>query len=64
LSCQFLEKDLPDNVEIYLGSVVEESSSDVVKIAFGNCCKGDAFFDKVVKGCPPFPFTLKEVLEK
>ncbi len=65
LSCQFLEKDIPDNVEIYLGSAVEESgSSDAVKIAFGNCCKDGAFFDRVVKGCPPFPFTLKNIFEK
>lgn len=65
LSCQFLEKDVPDNVEIYLGSVVKEScSSDAVKIAFGNCCKSGKFFDRIVKGCPPYPFMLKKVLEK
>jgi len=44
LSCQFLEKDIPDNVEIYLGSVVKGScSSDAVKIAFGNCCRAVSF---------------------
>ncbi len=64
LSCQLLQANLQKNVDIYLGELLEfERKSDSLSIAFGNCCPKNAHFDKVIKGCPPYPFTLGEQLK-
>jgi len=33
------------------------------QIGFGNCACRSESFDIQVRGCPPYPFTLKEVLD-
>ncbi len=62
LSCQFLEKPVGEDVLFYMGSDVDEEKAEALTIAFGNCCETRA--DKKIKGCPPYPFALKKVLEK
>lgn len=65
LSCQFLDKEKIKEADIYLGS--EESTyieSGNIKIAFGNCCSKNTNSYKTIKGCPPFPLSLKKVFEE
>jgi len=65
LSCQLLGEDMTKNVDIYLGSKIDEDDiTDGFKIAFGNCCKKDIGFDEIIRGCPPYPYDLKNVLGK
>lgn len=65
LSCSFLEGDPGDFADVYMGSLLDESeSSGGMSIAFGNCCPGNRAFDVRIKGCPPYPFALKEFLKK
>ena len=36
----------------------------IAESAFGNCCKNtNVKFDIKIKGCPPYPFDLKNALE-
>ncbi len=48
--------------KLYIGDVVPTGASSNYTIAFGNCCrcKGTT---AAIKGCPPYPFELKRVLE-
>jgi len=63
LSFQMIGKEFPKKADIYLGSKIEKKDiSEGFKIAFGNCCYG-MDFDLKVKGCPPSPFDLKNMLE-
>jgi uncharacterized protein (DUF362 family) len=64
LSCQFLgETDIM--ADIYLGSGNEPAKgTDSIQIGFGNCACRTGNFDMNIRGCPPFPFALKESLEK
>ena len=64
LSCQLLEKTPSQRIEIYMGELLEESGSvKGIRIAFGNCCSGEMRFDKTIKGCPPYPFALRDYLQ-
>lgn len=64
LSCQLLERTPFRRIEIYMGELIEEpDSAEGIKIAFGNCCPGKINFDKTIKGCPPYPFALKDYLK-
>lgn len=65
LSCQFLEKEITKDINVYLGSKIDDNmhDDDSIKIAFGNCCNENIKYDKVIRGCPPFPFELKNNLE-
>jgi uncharacterized protein (DUF362 family) len=68
LSYQFLEKDVNKDIDIYLGSILAEPNlCKGLKIAFGNCChksmRDKLQFDKIIRGCPPYPFDLKKSLE-
>ena len=64
LSCQFLERSPSQGAEIYMGELVEESGpAEGIRIGFGNCCSADASFDKIIKGCPPYPFALRDYLQ-
>jgi len=64
LSLQIMEKDVPKNVDIYLGTKVPfEENVKGLKIGFGNCCPDDQTFDKYIKGCPPYPFALGKALK-
>ena len=63
LSCQFLEEKPKENLDFYLGSKVSaEDLSDNFRIAFGNCCIYGIDADLKIKGCPPYPFDLKNML--
>ncbi|MBN1353164.1 MAG: DUF362 domain-containing protein [Candidatus Omnitrophica bacterium] len=66
LSLRFLDKPSRDNVNVYLGSKVdiENVNAEGYKVAFGNCCVYGMGFNAHVKGCPPYPFDLKRVLEE
>jgi len=64
LSLQVMEKDVPKNLDIYLGTKVPfEEDVKGLKIGFGNCCPADPTFDKYIKGCPPYPFALGKALK-
>ena len=63
LACKFIDSVPEGGVDVYLGeknSFVPNSNKQ--QIAFGNCCKIEGI-DKI-KGCPPYPFKLKELLNK
>jgi hypothetical protein len=66
LSCQFLEKDCPICADVFMGEkTVDHEKTNRLKIAFGNCCiKGIDNFDDKIPGCPPYPFILKNLIEK
>lgn len=65
LSCSLLDGDPADFVDVYMGSLLDESEpSGGIGIAFGNCCPENRAFDIRIKGCPPYPFALKECLKK
>lgn len=64
LSCQFLNQEIIKDADIYLGTGHEPAAGESrLSIAFGNCCSREKRFDNVVKGCPPYPFILKKLLE-
>jgi len=65
LSCQFLGEG-KNNIaaDIYLGSDIKtRESAGRSQVGFGNCACRNRNFEIEVKGCPPFPFALKEKLE-
>jgi len=62
LSCRFLENEIQEKIQVYLGSKYEEDNNCTKKIAFGNCCGDNEYFDEQIKGCPPFPLKLKEII--
>lgn len=65
LSCSLLDGDPADIADVYMGSLLDESEpSGGRSIAFGNCCPENRAFDLRIKGCPPYPFALKESLKK
>ena len=66
LSFRFLEEQQKNmDVEICLGSDINDiSASKQYVIGFGNCRKGQKDCDAHIKGCPPYPFHLKNELEK
>jgi hypothetical protein len=64
LSCQLLEESPSQPLDVYMGKWVEGCvPSGNLKIGFGSCCSGDVGVDKVIKGCPPYPFALKSYLQ-
>ena len=65
LSCQLLEQDPEACINVYMGERVElDAASSGINMAFGNCCPKGIEFDNRIKGCPPYPFALKDWLEK
>ena len=64
LSCSLLEKKPEQRIDVFLGSLVEEDFEGSVKLAFGNCCPGNLECDERILGCPPYPFLLKEYVQK
>ena len=53
-----------ENINVYMGELVElDAASNDLKIAFGNCCPKDIGFDMRIKGCPPYPFALRDRLK-
>jgi hypothetical protein len=65
LSFQFLEKKLSEKADVFLGAKHKKDEiADGLKISFGNCCCYDSDIDIKIKGCPPYPFDLKNELEK
>jgi hypothetical protein len=68
LSCQMLKdrSNIPISlpVEVYMGSGWKNTNIGCEGIAFGNCAARNLKNCISVKGCPPFPFELKKVLEK
>jgi hypothetical protein len=64
LSCQLLESRPSRNVAVFMGDMPAKAEPvEEIKVAFGNCCAGDNGFDKIISGCPPYPFDLKECLQ-
>ena len=64
LSCQLLPGRLARPVDVYLGSLIDgDGGAEGLKIAFGNCCPAVAGADKVIRGCPPYPYALGECLK-
>jgi len=64
LSFEMLGQEMPEKFHVFLGSKKARVPSDSgCRIAFGNCRARTArSYDVVVKGCPPYPFDLKEKL--
>jgi hypothetical protein len=63
LSCSLLQTRLASPVDVYMGERLEDGApSGGFTLAFGNCCRKDLAVTKRVKGCPPYPFALKESL--
>ena len=64
LSCQVLENQPSRIIDVYMGKWLagNEAAGDL-KIGFGSCVPGDAGFDKVIKGCPPYPYALRGYLQ-
>jgi len=60
LSCSFLEGDADTPVDLYMGSGWGTIPPDAV--AFGNCAAKSGAA-RSVRGCPPFPFALKKLLD-
>jgi uncharacterized protein (DUF362 family) len=59
LACSMLEAPPPRHFEVCMGSQRAETEPSAEVVAFGKCCPmrpGDV----VIKGCPPYPFALKE----
>lgn len=57
------------DIDVYLGSILAEQDFCVgLRIAFGNCChksmRDKVKFDKIIRGCPPYPFDLKKSLDQ
>jgi uncharacterized protein (DUF362 family) len=64
LSCQLLDESPSRKVEIFMGERMQDAGTEEgLKIAFGNCCTIDSGFDHVIRGCPPYPYLLKESLQ-
>jgi uncharacterized protein (DUF362 family) len=64
LSFQFLEKPVSQAWHVYVGRKIDPTAlSDGGRIAFGNCCDQSVKYDRVVRGCPPYPYDLKRLLE-
>jgi uncharacterized protein (DUF362 family) len=64
-SCSLLDNDPDDFIEIYMGSTIPMKEASVGKsVAFGNCCPTGRDFDIKIKGCPPYPFALKEQINR
>lgn len=65
LSCTLLDGVPPEIADVHMGSLPDDRDpSDGMRIAFGNCCPEDRAFDLRIRGCPPYPFALKEFLKK
>ncbi len=65
LSCFLLQDKLDEDMDVYLGSLVEEDDiSEGFKIGFGNCCPKEINFEKRINGCPPYPYLLRDLIEK
>jgi uncharacterized protein (DUF362 family) len=64
LSCQLLQGTIDRDVEVFMGSLPEEADvPGALKVAFGNCCTSDVPADARIRGCPPYPYALGEVLK-
>jgi uncharacterized protein (DUF362 family) len=64
LSCQFLEKQPSRTIDIYMGNWSEGNGAAAnMKIGFGSCVSDESGFDKLIKGCPPYPYSLKSYLQ-
>ena len=64
LSFQFLEKETTKEIDFYLGSKIDKDEvTGGFAIAFGNCCINSIKLGKKIRGCPPYPFDLKDILE-
>jgi len=65
LSCRMLEGELAQGLSACLGSEVKaEEIPEGWRLAFGNCVPEDFPCDLRIRGCPPYPFALKELLKK
>ena len=63
LSFRFLEKQTTGHCDVYLGTNPKITENKNIKVGFGNCCIKKYGFDRSVKGCPPYPFEFKRILE-
>ncbi len=64
LSCQFMGGQVNIAADIYMGSKSSPGkSTGSLRIGFGNCACRRASYDIKIKGCPPYPFALKESLK-
>lgn len=62
LSCHALDPLRTRTYQVYMGTHRAEGCGPDQAVAFGNCCPAEDS-DIVVKGCPPYPFALKECIE-
>lgn len=63
LSFEILGKETPGDRHVFLGRKTDPNTVGAgYKIAFGNCCDKSGPYDMIIKGCPPYPFDLKDRL--
>jgi len=53
-----------EEILIRLGSKSGTGKKESTSISFGNCSPVSAKKELRVKGCPPYPFELKKILEE
>ncbi|MDQ5987936.1 MAG: hypothetical protein CSYNP_03684 [Syntrophus sp. SKADARSKE-3] len=65
LSFMIYGKDAPHETHVYLGTKRDDAPlPDACRLAFGNCCDRNENYGLRIKGCPPYPFDLKNKLEQ
>lgn len=64
LSFELYGQEPPRETHVYLGTKTDKTpATGACRVAFGNCCGEGAGCDIRIKGCPPYPFDLKNKLE-
>jgi uncharacterized protein (DUF362 family) len=64
LSCQMLKGKSPEPYDIEIGGRSEgDCRNGVKRIGFGNCSLENGSYDLPIKGCPPYPYELRGVID-
>jgi hypothetical protein len=63
LSCELLHEAPEGKYHVYVGpEACREDAGRGTRIAFGNCCPEIPEAQIRIRGCPPYPFSLREEL--
>lgn len=63
LSCSLLDGDPGVSADVVMGPAPDgDVPRREMTIAFGNCRSDDRAYDIRIRGCPPYPFALRESL--
>jgi uncharacterized protein (DUF362 family) len=66
LSCQLLDGDPQEAYDVYIGGAEtgDASGRRGIQLAFGNCGSRGGAFEEILKGCPPYPYALREYVDR